>query len=87
MLQRLIPEVSDVLTVRSDPEGAEVFDELCRCWSRLAEPVRRRVHLATLPMDDLQENAAIVNALQRHASAVVQKSLREGFGLTVTEAM
>jgi trehalose synthase len=33
------------------------------------------------------ENATIVNALQRHASIVVQKSLREGFGLTVTEAM
>jgi trehalose synthase len=77
----------DCRAVADDPEGAEVFDELCRCWSRLAEPVRRRVHLATLPMDDLQENAAIVNALQRHASVVVQKSLREGFGLTVTEAM
>ena len=29
----------------------------------------------------------MVNALQRHAAIVVQKSLREGFGLTVTEAM
>jgi trehalose synthase len=38
-------------------------------------------------MDDLEENAAVVNALQRHAAVVVQKSLREGFGLTVTEAM
>jgi trehalose synthase len=28
-----------------------------------------------------------VNALQRHAAVVVQKSLHEGFGLTVTEAM
>jgi trehalose synthase len=33
------------------------------------------------------ENAVIVNALQRHAAIVVQKSLHEGFGLTVTEAM
>ena len=38
-------------------------------------------------MADPDENAAIVNALQRHASVVVQKSLAEGFGLTVTEAM
>ena len=38
-------------------------------------------------MEDVQENAAIVNALQRHAAVVVQKSLLEGFGLTVTEAM
>ena len=38
-------------------------------------------------MTDADENAAIVNALQRHASVVVQKSLAEGFGLTVAEAM
>ncbi|HEX2503650.1 MAG TPA: glycosyltransferase [Miltoncostaeaceae bacterium] len=38
-------------------------------------------------MADLEENAAIVNALQRRAAVVVQKSLSEGFGLTVTEAM
>jgi trehalose synthase len=38
-------------------------------------------------MDDLQENAVIVNALQRRADVVVQKSLAEGFGLTVAEAM
>jgi trehalose synthase len=48
---------------------------------------RSRIHLALLPMDDLEENAAIVNALQRGASVVVQKSLAEGFGLTVAEAM
>jgi Glycosyltransferase len=38
-------------------------------------------------MADPDENAAIVNAIQRHASVVVQKSLAEGFGLTVAEAM
>ena len=38
-------------------------------------------------MDDAEENAAIVNAIQRRAAVVVQKSLAEGFGLTVTEAM
>ena len=45
------------------------------------------MHLASIPMDDVDENAIIVNALQRHAAVVVQKSLVEGFGLTVTEAM
>jgi trehalose synthase len=45
------------------------------------------VHLASLPMDDPAENAIIVNALQRHATVVAQKSLAEGFGLTVAEAM
>jgi trehalose synthase len=38
-------------------------------------------------MDDVDENAHMVNALQRHATVVVQKSLVEGFGLTVTEPM
>jgi trehalose synthase len=38
-------------------------------------------------MDDIQENAAMVNAIQRRAEIVVQKSLAEGFGLTVGEAM
>ena len=38
-------------------------------------------------MSDADENGIIVNALQRHASVVVQKSLAEGFGLTVAEAM
>jgi trehalose synthase len=38
-------------------------------------------------MADPDEAAAIVNALQRRATVVVQKSLAEGFGLTVTEAM
>ena len=41
----------------------------------------------TLPMDDVDENAAMVNALQRHATVIVQKSLAEGFGLTVAEGM
>nr|WP_246299130.1 glycosyltransferase [Nocardioides panaciterrulae] len=38
-------------------------------------------------MDDPDENAHLVNALQRHATVVLQKSLAEGFGLTVTEPM
>jgi trehalose synthase len=38
-------------------------------------------------MDDLDDNARTVNALQRWATVVLQKSLAEGFGLTVTEPM
>ena len=38
-------------------------------------------------MADAAENAAMVNALQRRADVVAQKSLAEGFGLTVSEAM
>jgi len=77
----------DVRGVTDDPEGAEVFADVVEAWRGLPDAVRDRVHLASLPTDDVQENAAIVNALQRHASVIVQKSLQEGFGLTVTEAM
>ena len=38
-------------------------------------------------MDDVDENAIMVNALQRYARVIAQKSLGEGFGLTVAEAM
>jgi len=74
-------------SVADDPEGASVYAAVCDVWTALPADVRRRVHLAALPMTDTEENAAIVNALQRHADVVVQKSLAEGFGLTVAEAM
>jgi len=77
----------DVFAVADDPEGAEVLEETEAAWRELPPRVRRRVHLALLPMDDADENAVIVNALQRRADVVVQKSLAEGFGLTVSEAM
>ncbi|HEU4906806.1 MAG TPA: glycosyltransferase [Solirubrobacterales bacterium] len=73
--------------VTDDPDGAAVLAEVEADWRRLPDEVRARVLLASLPMEDLEENAAIVNALQRQATVVVQKSLKEGFGLTVTEAM
>jgi trehalose synthase len=77
----------NVTAVSDDPEGARVFDQVIETWRDLPHAVRNRVHLASLPMEDVDENAVIVNALQRHAAVVVQKSLQEGFGLTVTEAM
>ena len=77
----------DVAAVADDPEGAQVYAEAEAAWHALPQDVRRRVHLALLPMQDAEENAVIVNALQRRADVVAQKSLAEGFGLTVAEAM
>jgi len=57
-----------------DPEGQEVFESLIKCKED-------RIMILTA------EDSALVNALQRRSAVVVQKSLREGFGLTVTEAM
>ena len=73
--------------VADDPEAADVLGDCMERWRALPHATRSRVHLACVPMHDPDENAAIVNALQRRAAIIVQKSLAEGFGLTVAEAM
>jgi trehalose synthase len=83
----LIMAGPSVEAVADDPEGAEVLQESRDAWENLSADMKPRVHLACLPMADGEENAAIVNAVQRAADVVVQKSLAEGFGLTVSEAM
>jgi trehalose synthase len=77
----------DVSKIDDDPEGSEVYATCCVHWEALPPRTRERVHIVCLPMDDPDENAAMVNTLQRHATVVVQNSRAEGFGLTVTEAM
>ena len=76
-----------VAGVSDDPEGAEVLEEVKARRDELPDEKRARVHLASLPTDDIEENAAMVNAIQRRSTVVLQKSLAEGFGLTVAEAM
>lgn len=73
--------------VSDDPEGAAEFRRCVAVWRDLPAERRERIQLACLPVADADENAALVNALQRHATVVTQKSLAEGFGLTVLEAM
>jgi len=58
-----------------DPEGEEIFRSLCDS---------RSARILILTSGD---DTALVNALQTRAAVVLQKSLREGFGLTVAEAM
>jgi trehalose synthase len=76
-----------VTEVSDDPEGAAVFGDCLLQWRGLPPAARARILLVTLPLDDIDENAAMVNALQRHATVITQKSLAEGFGLTVAEGM
>jgi trehalose synthase len=73
--------------VADDPEGAAVYEDVAETWRQLDPERRRRAHLFSLPMHDIEENGAMVNAIQRRADVVLQKSLAEGFGLTVAEAM
>lgn len=77
----------DVRGVADDPEGPEVHARAAAEWAALPGPIRARIALCMLPTADVEENAIMVNAIQRHAAIVTQKSLHEGFGLTVTEAM
>jgi trehalose synthase len=65
-------------TATDDPEGATVLKEV-----RQAAGDDPDIHVLLLPPDSHRT----INALQRAAHIVVQKSIREGFGLTVTEAM
>ena len=74
-------------SVDDDPEGAGVLAEVLAAREGVEPALRERVHVVQLPMEDGDENGAIVNAIQRHSSVVVQKSVAEGFGLTVTEAL
>jgi trehalose synthase len=57
-----------------DPEGQQVYQSLLGCQEE-------RIIILS------HEDTALVNALQRRAAVVIQKSVREGFGLTVAEAM
>jgi trehalose synthase len=61
--------------VTDDPEGAQVYERLARA---------REERILVLSAGD---DTALVNTLQRRAAVVLQKSIREGFGLTVAEAM
>ncbi|WP_266082189.1 glycosyltransferase [Haladaptatus caseinilyticus] len=75
-----------IRSVADDPEGQLVFDELCQEWQRVPPELKRDIALLVMPEDN-HDSALVVNALQRCATVVVQNSLQEGFGLTVTEAM
>ena len=60
-----------------DPEGAKVLDEVIE-----KAKADKDIHILLLPQNDIE-----VNALQRASTVIVQKSIREGFGLTVSEAL
>lgn len=64
-------------TASDDPEGLEVLQKV---KERAADD--KDIHVLMMPHNDIH-----VNALQRASTVVMQKSLREGFGLTVTEAL
>lgn len=81
LAKKFVPPLQLVLAgggATDDPEGDLVLGEV-----RAAAEDDPDVRVLLLPGDDHRT----INALQRAAGIVIQKSLREGFGLTVTEAL
>jgi trehalose synthase len=72
--------------VSDEPEAAQVYGETVASWHALPPELQARAHIALIPMEDADEAATIVNALQRRAQVVLQESRGEGFGMTVLEA-
>jgi len=64
-------------TASDDPEGLKVLEEV-----KEKAKNDRDIHILLLPQNDIE-----VNALQRASTVIIQKSLKEGFGLTVSEAL
>lgn len=83
---RLVLAGPDPSSIADDPEGQEALAELEAAWHDLERPLRENVAVILMPADRF-DSALVINALQRCATIVAQNSLREGFGLTVTEAM
>jgi len=81
LVKKYVPRVQLVLAgggATDDPEGEQVVKEV-----REHAKGENDVHVLLLPPDSHRT----INALQRAADIVLQKSIKEGFGLTVTEAM
>jgi trehalose synthase len=64
-------------TAADDPEAIEVLEEV-----REKAQHDRDIHILLMPHNDIE-----VNALQRGSTVIIQKSIKEGFGLTVAEAL
>ncbi|HEU4697844.1 MAG TPA: glycosyltransferase [Gemmatimonadales bacterium] len=86
-LVRLVLAGPEPGTVGDDPEALAVLEELRAAYLALDAAVQDEIAILSLPMVSVEENALLVNALQRASTLVVQNSLREGFGLTIAEAM
>ena len=84
---RLVMAGPEPASVQDDPEARQVLRSICDGYLDLPPGLQQDIAIISLPMASAKFNALLVNALQRCSDIVVQNSLQEGFGLTVTEAM
>jgi trehalose synthase len=71
--------------VSDDPEASEVLNELIELYQTAEH--KDSIAILVLNIENRHENHLLVNALQSLATIVVQNSIQEGFGLTLTEAL
>jgi trehalose synthase len=86
-LVRLVLAGPEPAAIQDDPEAQAVLEEIREAYAKLHPAVQDEIAILALPMGSREENALMVNALQRTSTVIVQNSLREGFGLTIAEAM
>lgn len=84
---RLVLAGPDPSSVQDDPEAREELELISRDYCALAPEFQKDIAVLSLPLDSRKNNELMINAIQRCATLVVQNSIREGFGLTVTEGM
>jgi trehalose synthase len=84
---RLVLAGPDPSSIQDDPGALDTLRDLSDAFRALEPREQADVAVFALPLHSVKENALMVNALQRCSTVVVQNSLREGFGLTATEAM
>ena len=81
LIRGSVPKVQLLMvggSAHDDPEGATWMNKVLKY---AGEDIGRGIHLLT-DLTDLE-----VNAIQRSSNVVIQNSIREGFGLTVSEAL
>ncbi|MCM8774417.1 MAG: glycosyltransferase [Candidatus Omnitrophica bacterium] len=80
---RLVKKYNDCCLVLAGGMASD-DPEAIKCWEEVKESANKDpdIHILLLPHDDI-----VVNALQRASTVIVQKSIKEGFGLTVAEAL
>lgn len=86
-LAHLVLAGPDPTAVADDPEARDVLSEVAAYYRTLPAALQVQIAILRLPMESAKHNALMVNALQRCSDVVAQNSIREGFGLTATEAM
>ena len=77
----------DLEAVADDPRAPAILEQATDRVRRSPGALRARIHLATLSSEDPQESAAVLNAIERRATMVLQQTRGGGFGMTALESM